>query len=63
MMGKPAGVLMFLLVILKVLGTAEADCSCTASYCSFCADNREALVVTDTDSCQSSLLHNLGLTA
>ncbi|KAI8509674.1 hypothetical protein Bbelb_121020 [Branchiostoma belcheri] len=34
-MGKPAGVLMFLLVILKVLGTAEADCSCTASYCRY----------------------------
>ncbi|KAI8509673.1 hypothetical protein Bbelb_121010 [Branchiostoma belcheri] len=31
-MGKPAGVLMFLLVILKVLGTAET-CRCTASSC------------------------------
>ncbi|XP_019632352.1 PREDICTED: immunoglobulin superfamily member 10-like [Branchiostoma belcheri] len=30
---KPAAVLMFLLVILKVVGTAEADCSCTASSC------------------------------
>ncbi|KAI8509671.1 Calcium-independent phospholipase A2-gamma [Branchiostoma belcheri] len=30
---KPAGVLMFLLVILKVLGTIEAACSCTASAC------------------------------
>ncbi|CAH1244196.1 MXRA5 [Branchiostoma lanceolatum] len=27
------GVLMFLLVILKVLGAAEADCSCTSSSC------------------------------
>ncbi|XP_019623574.1 PREDICTED: chondroadherin-like [Branchiostoma belcheri] len=34
-MDKPAGVLMFLLVILKVLGTAEADCSstCSATSC------------------------------
>ncbi|XP_078657933.1 uncharacterized protein LOC144903538 [Branchiostoma floridae x Branchiostoma belcheri] len=30
---KPAAVLMFLLVILKVVGTAEADCSCTSSSC------------------------------
>ncbi|KAI8480653.1 hypothetical protein Bbelb_416020 [Branchiostoma belcheri] len=33
MFKKPAGVLKFLLVILKMLGTAEADCSCTASSC------------------------------
>ncbi|XP_019623577.1 PREDICTED: chondroadherin-like [Branchiostoma belcheri] len=33
MFKKPAGVLMFLLVILKVLGTAETVCSCTASVC------------------------------
>ncbi|XP_019623593.1 PREDICTED: leucine-rich repeat-containing protein 4C-like [Branchiostoma belcheri] len=33
-MGKPAGVLMFLLVILKVLGTAATDCwSCSATSC------------------------------
>ncbi|KAI8509775.1 hypothetical protein Bbelb_122030 [Branchiostoma belcheri] len=33
MFKKPAGVLMFLLVILKVLGAAEADCNCTSSEC------------------------------
>ncbi|KAI8486775.1 hypothetical protein Bbelb_355230 [Branchiostoma belcheri] len=33
MVRKPAGVLMFLLVILKMLGTAEADCSCRYSEC------------------------------
>ncbi|XP_019616509.1 PREDICTED: SLIT and NTRK-like protein 5 [Branchiostoma belcheri] len=40
MMGKaPPGVLMFLLVVLKMLGTAEAACSCSSSVCDFSSLN------------------------
>ncbi|KAI8514462.1 hypothetical protein Bbelb_070530 [Branchiostoma belcheri] len=40
MMGKaPPGVLMFLLVVLKMMGTAEAACSCSSSVCDFSSQN------------------------
>ncbi|XP_078656538.1 uncharacterized protein LOC144902789 [Branchiostoma floridae x Branchiostoma belcheri] len=47
MMGKkPPGVLMFLLVILKVLGTAKADCS-TVSWMTFCSNQNLTSVPQD----------------